>query len=351
MNGQIRYIGNNTDVQVDKLEVYTLYKVKVTVCGEIDCTSTTTEVYTGELPPEAVVAPQVNVLGNDRVGVQWLIPVKPNGVITGYEVFRSTDTSLNNLVSVFNTTSVTNNFLVNKLTPGTTYYFRIKAYTAAGGTLGDASAATTLEDAPSGIPPPTATPYNSTTILVRMFPPASPNGVITEYKIIQNSAVVMKSTIFPTNGYVADGLRAFSKHVFRAEVCTSKGCGSSDSVTSYTEHGAPKGTITLSVSEIQNRTIDASWNELSEPNGEVNYTVYLTGEFYALLGAMNTFETTNKTEICYSGEVPTHLVRCVGLLPNTRYEVQVNGSNNAGYVLSNKVEVSTQPDGKRWFTL
>ena len=332
---------------MDKLSVYTLYTVKLTVCGEIGCTSTQTDVYTGELPPDTVIAPQVKILGNDRVSVSWSVPSKPNGLITKYQVYKSKDTSTQNLVLVFNATATTMNTMVNNLTPGSVYYFRIKAYTVAGGTLGDAAMGRTLESVPSGIPQPTATPYNSTTILVSLFPPVSPNGVITEYRVIQNGAVVMKTAKFPSNGYVADGLRPFSRHVFRIEVCTSKGCGSSDSVTSYTEHGIPKGTITLIVSGIQSRSINTSWTAIAEPNGQVNYTVYAAGEFYTQPGRVD-FETTNRTEVCYSGDFLDGggEIQCAGLLPKAHYEIRVNGSNDVGFVLSNRVEVLTKADGK-----
>ena len=302
--------------------------------------------YTGELSPKDVAAPQVKIMGNDRVSVQWNPPSKPNGVITKYQVYKSTDTSTQNLVLVFNATSVTREAIVNNLTPGTAYYFRLKAFTAAGGTLGDAAMGRTFESVPSGIPKPTATPYNSTTILVRLSPPASPNGIVTKYKVIQNGVTVMDTPTFPSSGYVADGLRPFSKHVFRIEVCTSKGCGSSDPVTSYTEHGVPKGTITLTVSGIQSRTINASWTTLAEPNGQVSYIMYVTGEFYTQPGTMD-FTTTNQTKLCYTtGDVVPIGAQCTGLLPRAHYKIQVNGSNDAGFVLSNVVEVLTKADGK-----
>ena len=302
--------------------------------------------YTGELPPDAVAAPQVKIMGNDRVSVSWNPPSKPNGVITKYQVYKSKGTSTQNLVLVFNATAVTRETIINNLTPGTVYYFRLKAFTAAGGTLGDAAMGRTFESVPSGIPKPTATPYNSTTILVRLSPPTSPNGVITKYRVIQNGASVMETSTFPSSGYVADGLRPFSKHVFRIEVCTSKGCGSSDPVTSYTEHGIPRGTITLTVSGMQSRSINASWTALAEPNGQVNYTMYATGEYYTQPGTMD-FTTTNQTKLCYSsGDLVPNGAQCTGLLPRAHYRIQVNGSNDAGFVLSNAVDVLTNADGE-----
>lgn len=82
LDGKVKYNGIKTNVYIDGLKVFTKYKLKVSVCGEIACTSTTTDALTGELPPGPVIAPQVKVLGSDRVSVMWAEPVKPNGVIT-----------------------------------------------------------------------------------------------------------------------------------------------------------------------------------------------------------------------------------------------------------------------------
>ena len=81
LDGKVKYNGVKTSAFNGGLKVFTKYKLKVSVCGEIACTSTTTEAVTGELPPGSVIAPQVKVLGSDRVSVMWAEPVTPNGVI------------------------------------------------------------------------------------------------------------------------------------------------------------------------------------------------------------------------------------------------------------------------------
>lgn len=82
LDGKMKYNGVKTSAYIDGLKVFTRYKLKVSVCGEIACTSTMTDAITGELPPSSVIAPQVKVLGSDRVLVMWAEPVKPNGLIT-----------------------------------------------------------------------------------------------------------------------------------------------------------------------------------------------------------------------------------------------------------------------------
>ncbi|XP_066923568.1 usherin-like [Clytia hemisphaerica] len=342
VNGTPRYNGKGLNVYVDKLNVYTLYELKLMVCGEIACSSTKTMAYTGELAPDSVIAPQVTVLDGNRVLVTWSKPNQSNGKITKYEVYQSLDTSTNNLKLVFNATAVTNQATINKLIPGTTYYFRIRAYTEAGGTLGDAAQVKTAESAPSGVPSPMVTPFNDTTILVKIYPPALPNGVITKYRIIQDGVPVYETSTLPTKDYVAGGLMPFTKHAFHVEVCTAKGCALSDTVTSFTRHGVPEGSIILTINNIKSRSFNASWTSIAKPNGPINYTVYTHGEFYSQPGV--NFITVNKTETCYSGEDSNVVYACAGLLPRALYEVHVNGSNDAGFILSNQVKVLTQSD-------
>ena len=339
-----RYNGPKTNVYIDKLDVYTLYQVKITVCGEIACTFTLTDIYTGELPPESVIAPQVKVLGSDRVSVKWLPPSKANGVIVKYEVYSSLTTSINDIKLVFNATASTNEAIINGLTPGTTYYFRVKPFTSAGGTLGDAAQTKTLESAPEDVPKPKVNAYNSTAITVSILPPKLPNGVITKYSLIQDGVIVLETSSLPTNDYIASGLMPFSKHTFQVQVCTAKGCGYSDQVVSYTAHGIPQGTIILSITEIQSRTFNASWTPISKPNGPITYNVLMTGEFYVQPGS--SYQTENKTEVCYLGSWTNSKYTCNGVLPNAVYVVMVNGSNDVGFILSNQVKVLTKPDGK-----
>ena len=50
--------------------------------------------------------------------------------------------------------------------------------------------------------------------------------------------------------------------------------------------------------------------------------------------------------MCYSGNLTDVKVLCANLLPYTEYELYVNGSNNAGYIISNIVKAKTYMDGK-----
>lgn len=343
VNGQVKYNGNALSVYVDNLSVYTKYNIKITVCGEAGCAVNLMDAYTGELAPQGVVAPQLKVFGSKRIHVQWSQPQASNGEITRYEVYTSPTTSTDDLTLVFNATGPTNETIINNLTPGKTYYVRVKVFTKAGGTLGDAAQIKTLESAPEGVPKPIVTALNATAIRVQILAPLSPNGVVTKYRIVQDGVKVFEGNTVP-DVYVVTGLQPYSKHSFLVEICTEKGCGSSDEIIAYTAHGKPQGIIILTIADRRSRSFLATWTAIGTPNGPITYKILVNGEFYVLPGV--NFNIIVKTVECFSGSFTNMSHVCTGLIPKTDYAVIVNGSNDAGFVTSNEVKFTTLGDGK-----
>lgn len=343
LNSAVRYNGQGLSAYIDNLTVYTKYKVRLTVCGEAGCAYNEVEEYTGELPPQGVLAPQLKVFGSKRIHVQWSPPTSSNGEISRYKVYTSPTTSTSDLTLVFNTTGSTNQTIINNLTPGTTYYVRVKAFTKAGGTLGDASSAKTLESAPEGVPKPLVTPINATALRVQVLAPQSPNGIVTKYRIIQDGTKVIEGTRIPDTITVAN-LQPYSKHSFLVEICTQKGCGSSDEITVYTAHGKPQGDILLQIPDKRSRSFLATWSAIPIPNGPIIYSILVTGGFYVHSGV--NFSVVVKTNQCFSGQAKNFSHVCTGLVPKAKYAVVVNGSNDAGFVVSNEVKFTTLGDGR-----
>lgn len=343
LDGTIKYSGKNLYLLLDGLNVYTRYTVKVSVCGEADCISNTINVYTGQLSPTGVIAPQLRVLGSKRIEVRWTQPSILNGIIQRYEVFTSQSSGTENLKSAFNGSSSTFQTVIYDLTPGTNYYVRLKAYTAAGGTIGDASQARTFESAPENIPTPELISRTSSEITIRVQAPLSPNGLIIQYILYRDGNIILDQSTLP--GLFRDSnLKASTKYNFQIKVCTSKGCSFSNILSAYTKDGKPLGAIGLVTYATTSTTVEAKWNAISTPNGELTYTLYATGEF--LQNPKDNFATIRTTLMCYSGNLTDVKVLCANLLPHTEYELYVNGSNNAGYIISNIVKAKTYMDGK-----
>ena len=343
LDGTIKYSGKNLYFLLDGLKVYTKYTVTVSVCGEADCISNTADVYTGQLSPTGVIAPQLRVLGSKRIEVRWTQPSIINGIIERYEVFTSQSSGTENLKSVFNGSSSTFQTVIYDLTPGTIYYVRLKAYTVAGGTIGDASQARTLESAPENIPTPELISRTSSEITIRVQAPLSPNGVIIQYILYRDGNIILDQSTLP-DIFRDSNLKASTKYNFQIKVCTSKGCSFSNILSAYTKDGKPLGVIGLVTYATTSTTVEAKWNAISTPNGEVTYTLYATGEF--LKNPKDNFVTIRTTRMCYNGNLTDVKVLCTNLLPYTEYELYVNGSNNAGYIISHIVKAKTYMDGK-----
>lgn len=336
-----RYSGKNLHTYIDGLDVYRLYNVKVYVCGIVACATNTLQVYTGQLPPQGVVAPQLRVLGSRRIEVKWFVPTQKNGQIQRYEIFQALSTSSFDMISVFNATSSTYKTIISSLRPGTLYFFRVTAFTEAGGTLGDVSQVRTLESAPEQIPQPVVSVVNSTALLVKVRPPKLPNGVINRYVLLQNGANILQTSTLPDD-YLSKNLHPYSRHTFQVEACTSKGCGYSDPIEVYTGHAPPVGNIVLTATILDSYSAQASWTAVQSPNGVVTYNLYVTGEFY--IDLKRGYDTVNKTIVCISSNTTTENVVCDQLLAFEEYKVFVNASNDAGYILSNTLLLKTPAD-------
>lgn len=85
------------------------------------------------------------------------------------------------------------------------------------------------------------------------------------------------------------------------------------------------------------------------------YSLLVTGEAYVdtdALGSPISFQTRNVTRTVYNGSLVNSTFTFNGLLPHSSYQVQVNASNRAGFIMSNLIAFSTSQDGKlsrpRW---
>ena len=78
-----------SSVVVDGLEPFTTYTFTVTVCTVFDCVASAgATATTSEATPIGMAAPTYVVLNARSVNVSWMLPSRPNGAITSYEVRR-----------------------------------------------------------------------------------------------------------------------------------------------------------------------------------------------------------------------------------------------------------------------
>ena len=348
INSEANAFGIIYDSYIDNLNVYTRFTLMLRACNVINCASSQISVYTGQLAPEGIGAPQLRVLGSRRIDVSWTRPSKPNGVIAKYEVIIAERDVISKYVIAFNASASDFQTVISGLTPGKDYYFRIAAFTDNGNlrAVGNASVARTLDSAPEEIPPPIAVPVSPYSINVTILPPNKPHGKIVLYVLFEDDKPVMNSSSLH---YQGSGFLPYSRHTYRSRACTSRGCGESDLTTVYTLDAQPNGSIILDARVLGPRSFRANWTAIETPNGIITYTLLVTGEFYVVSnggGPRSNYQTENRTEMVYNGSQNGIEFIYSQLLPFSFYKIHVNGSNKAGYISSNEVTFTSPAAGK-----
>lgn len=110
----------------------------------------------------------------------WSEPTKPNGVITIYRIYESTDDT-----SVY--MGLLREFEYRRLIPFTSYSLSLEACNRAGCTMGKPQSFMTAEVAPVSQPSPTIGAVNATHVTLQWTPPIDPNGAIISYEVLRRS--------------------------------------------------------------------------------------------------------------------------------------------------------------------
>eukprot|EP00058_Branchiostoma_floridae_P024730 XP_002610220.1 hypothetical protein BRAFLDRAFT_76999 [Branchiostoma floridae] len=328
---------------VSGLTVFTTYRFIVEACNAKGCTQSPEAVITtSQLPPTRMDPPTLQVRGAKEIFAEWIEPLELNGILERYIVYRSlVQADLGEVV--YNTTATAfRDYTLTNLTGGTTYYIRVAACTGGGCRTSAASVATTEESAPEGVPAPTVESDSPSHIRATWGPPRIPNGVIISYALYMNDNPVQNTSNVMT--YETDGLSAWSLHYFQVQACTARGCGLGPKVSGRTQEAAPEGSVNLQVRGRDSRSIDARWNAVGRPNGNVSYSILFTGIFYRDPDNWD-YTTVRDTQSLYTSLVTDEWVTIPGLIPYSTYTVQVNASNTKGSILSNTL-TATMPEGE-----
>ena len=328
-------------------------------CTKINCSKGAPAVYyTAEIPPEGVSRPDVRILGAHRAEVTWQEPTRRNGKIRGYQILINAIGKPSWEMIIINASSVQRQILQTNLTAGTLYSFRLKAINGGGATLSSSTRRRTVESSPEDIPPPLIRGLSPYSILVRILEPGLPNGNITRYELYKkvdknNEVIVLNGT---RKNYTENGLNPYTCYFFRSKICTTKGCGSSVIGNGTTLEDKPNGTVSLNISIINSTSVLAKWSPVHTPNGNIFYNLVVRGEF--LVKDTSSIKIENDTRVvarvfhpgvgCLQNnyDKPDNEILFTELLSYTTFIFQINASNTAGYILSNKVTDRTGEGGK-----
>uniref|UniRef100_A0AAY4ADY9 Usher syndrome type IIa protein homolog n=1 Tax=Denticeps clupeoides TaxID=299321 RepID=A0AAY4ADY9_9TELE len=284
----IRVAGRDQYLHLPGLHPFTHYLIRVQACQPDGCgVGKGVNVQTSEAAPEEMEAPIVKAVGPTVIEVRWTQPHKPNGFITAYFIHRRPVRSRQELL-VFIWSQGPLEFIdaSDVLQPFTEYEFRVKASNAQGSVTSPWASTLTLEAEPQGMTPPSAWPTSAYALLLNWTRPASPNGVISQYRVVyqkrQSDPTLNVSPIIAVTvpGEVMQahvfGLEPHTTYNARVEAVNGAGSVSSPWAMVRTMEASPSGLANFSVEKKEHgRALMLQWPEPDTPNGVIRmYNIY-----------------------------------------------------------------------------
>ena len=327
LDGAIEFRGIDMTATLRRLDPFTTYTLQLEVCNSGGCNRGVEQnATTAEISPVGQGSPQLTVISSTIVQIMWEPPQMPNGVIIRYDIVRrllaplGSNTNASDIV-IFSVSDVlTRVYVDSSLDPFTFYKYAIRAINSGGDTMGPFAAIQTSQGIPDGIPPPLLTAESSSQVRISWNDPTTPNGVISEYRIVRNGSVI-RSTL--DRLFVDTNLIPFTYYTYNIKVCTVAGCGNGPVETIRTLEAAPSGVSPPILIALSNSSIRIDWARPLMANGIITmYTVTVVPTMINI--------TTLQTNVTVQN-----------LLPFTIYQVTIITCTQAGCALSMPNEVRT----------
>ena len=182
-----------------------------------------------------------------------------------------------------------------------------------------------------GVQPAYVMKFGSRFLVLFWDPPTQPNGNITEYHLYVDGE--LRFSGLETSATI-NGLSPSTSYTFLLEACTRVGCSNSSESRNTTLPDKPDGLAPPSVTPLTPTSLEITWEEPTEPNGDI-----IRYELQQLEGDQNItlFEGNNSFFYTLSG-----------LIPNTLYRFRVLATNAGGTTASEVAQNRTledAPDG------
>ncbi|XP_068088985.1 usherin isoform X3 [Hyperolius riggenbachi] len=334
------YTGKNTEYNVSGLGTFTAHRFLVSACTLVGCTnSSEVTLVTTQLPPERLLPPVLTVLNSTSIHVKWEEPGTTNGILERYLLHITSDANNGSAWNtVYNSTELFLDYTMQGLIPGTRYFIKVTACSRGGCTASNVTEASTEESIPEGVQTIIVQSLSPDSFNITWSEPVHPNGIITSYELYMDGILMQNSS---QRAYFVAGLSPWSKHSFRLQACTAKGCAVGEKVDAYTQETKPVETVHLHSTISSPKSILVKWEGPEKPNGHMTYDIILSGLFYENEGE-DIYNTTYSRRH-YSSPDDQKWMSIDDLVPFSSYNVSVNASNSQGHVISDSVNITMPP--------
>ncbi|KAM3876945.1 usherin [Diretmus argenteus] len=331
-NDRMVYRGNDRQLNITDLGVYSSHVLVLSVCTSAGCTnSSQVTMLTSQLPPGPLQPPILTLLDARTILVEWSRPSQVNGVLESYSLLLSREGA--EPILAYNSSELFEDHTLRNLTPGTAYSVTLAACTGGGCTLSPSSQAQTEESTPENVSAPLVIPLSPHALNVSWTPPDMPNGVITSYGLWLDGTLVLNSSS-SQRFLVVDGLSPWTRHILRLQACTAQGCGKGPVVEMRTLEKAPVGPVLLELTNQSSRSLRARWTAPPRPNGNLSYTLH--------------YKSKDGDGVLDGRTVAGSWLSVTDLKPYTSYSFWIRGCNTQGCVESlprNVTMLPAAPDG------
>ncbi|XP_078016774.1 usherin [Epinephelus lanceolatus] len=302
------------------LEPFTTYEYRVRGWNSFGRgSSDVTTVTTSEDKPWGVAPPRWSRLGerDDIIQLQWQAPARPNGDITHYVILRDGQERYRGDENSFTD--------VGGIRPFQEYSYQLRVCNRAGCTDSTQVVAVTVQGVPEGVQPPVVTALSPSSLSVSWSEPTRPNGNIQRYHLNQTSVGTIFTHIEGPRNYTVTGLQPYTDYSFVLVACTAVGCGASSPSSGRTLQASPAGVWSSPRHLIINTSaVELYWDQPHHPNGHISQ-----------------YRLNRDGLTIFTGDDRVQNYTDTGLLPNHRYEYELEASTGGGTGVSDKYVIKT----------
>ncbi|XP_056624652.1 usherin [Triplophysa dalaica] len=324
------YTGRDRSADDLTLQPFTEYLYRVMASGERGWTAGPWQRgRSRETVPQSVLPPsRVESVNGSSVEVSWEEPAEVRGVIEKYvlKAYSQERPSSSPISATFPHSQHLTGTL-SGLAPFSSYSITLTACTQAGcGESPFATSFSTPQEAPEDVVPPAAISYPNS-LYVYWDPPSKPNGIITQYILYKDNAVVYQGN----NTYFnITGVGVFTPHKLSLSVCTEAGCTNSTQTTLFTGQLPPTHVEPPALTVLDASSIHIQWAAPMEVNGLL--------EFYTLYQSA----VGEEAAVVYNSSELFEDYTARNLVPGTTYLFQIAACTGGGCTLSDPSVARTE---------